>query len=186
MKLYIQYMVSLRCKMMVKSELDKLGIAYNYVELGEVFLKGMISNDLIQKLKVELKKSGLVLMDDAKSILIEKVVNLIVEMVHYTDEVPKLNFSNFLSEKLKIDYHKIAELFSKTKGITIEHFIKIHKVERIKELIIYDELNLSEISFKMHYSSLAHMSTQFKHVTGLSPTKFKNLITRKRQNFEDL
>jgi len=186
MKLYIQNMVSLRCKMLVKSELEKLRLRYNYVELGEVGLLKPITEIKKQKLKVALHKSGLELMDDAKTILIEKIINIIVEMVHYTDELPKEKFSVFLEKKLGLNYHKVSELFTKTKGVTIEHFIKIHKIERVKELIIYDELNLTEISYLMHYSSVAHLSTQFKQVTGLTPTSFKNLAKRKRNNLEDL
>ncbi|MFD2036777.1 helix-turn-helix domain-containing protein [Belliella marina] len=186
MKIFIQYMVSLRCKLLVKSELEKLKIKYKSVELGEVLLYKNITVAKREKLKKELHKSGLELMDDKKAMLIEKITNVIVEMVHYSDELPKVNFSVFLSEKLGIEYHKLAETFSKTKGITIEHFIIIHKVERIKELIIYDELNLTEISYLMHYNSISHLSKQFKQVTGLTPTFFKSLTKRQRFNLEDL
>lgn len=179
-------MVSLRCKMLVKSELDKLGIAYTYVELGEVNLLNPISESVKMILKKELHKSGLKLIHDKTAVLIEKIINIIVEMVHYSDEIPNVNFSTFLSEKLGKDYHKMAEIFSKTKGVTIEHFIIIHKVERIKELIIYDDLNLTEIAFKMHYSSVAHLSKQFKQITGLTPSFFKSLSKRVRTNLEDL
>ena len=186
MKIFIQYMVSLRCKLMVKSELKKLNIKYKSVELGEVVLIKNLSEAKREKLKKGLRKSGLELMDDKRAMLIEKIINVIVEMVHYSDELPKVNFSVFLSEKLGLDYHKLAEIFSKTKGITIEHFIIIHKVERIKELIIYDELNLTEISYLMHYNSVSHLSRQFKQVTGLTPTFFKSLSRRERFNLEDL
>lgn len=186
MKLFIQNMVSLRCKMMVKSELEKLEIGYKSIELGEVALVKPITEDERFLLKEALHKSKLELMDDAKAMLIEKIINIVVEMVHYTDELPQVNFSEFLSEKLDQDYHKLAEVFSKTKGITIERFIILHKVERIKELIIYNELNLTEISYKSHYSSVAHLSNQFKQVTGLTPTFFKNLAKRRRTNLEDL
>lgn len=186
MKLFIQNMVSLRCKLLVKSELSKLGIPYRYVELGEVQLQNAIDDKLKLKLKAELHKSGLELIEDKKAVLIEKIINIVVEMVHYSEELPNIKFSKFLSDKLNIDYHKAAELFSKTKGITIEHFIILHKIERIKELIIYDELNLTEISYKMHYSSVAHLSKQFKQITGLTPSFFKSLAKRKRNNLEDL
>jgi len=186
MKLFIQNMVSLRCKMMVKSELDNLNLDYRSIELGEVMLKQPISEAERFLLKEALHKSKLELMDDTKAMLIEKIINIIVEMVHYTDELPQVNFSEFLSEKLEQDYHKLAEVFSKTKGITIERFIILHKVERIKELIIYNELNLTEISYKLHYSSVAHLSNQFKQVTGLTPTFFKNLAKRRRTNLEDI
>ena len=171
---------------MVKSELEKLGLAYKSVELGEVQLTEPLSEANRQKLKTELHKSGLEVMDDKKAMLIEKIINIIVEMVHYSDELPQVNFSAFLHEKMKLDYHKMAEIFSKTKGVTIEHFIILHKVERIKELIIYDELNITEIAYKLHYSSVAHLSHQFKQVTGLTPTFFKALSNRKRNNLEDL
>ena len=186
MKIFIQNMVSLRCKLMVKSELEKLGLVYQSVELGEVQLANPIPEGVRQTLKTELHKSGLELMDDKKAMLIEKIINIVVEMVHYSDELPKVNFSSLLSDKLVLDYHRLAEIFSKTKGITIERFIILHKVERIKELIIYDELSLTEIAFKMHYSSVAHLSNQFKQVTGLTPTFFKLLAKRDRKNLEDL
>lgn len=179
-------MVSLRCKMLVKSELNKLGIAYTYVELGEVNLLNPISESVKLILKAELHKSGLELIHDKTAVLIEKIINIVVEMVHYSDEIPNVNFSTFLSEKMGKDYHKMAEIFSKTKGVTIEHFIIIHKVEKIKELIIYDDLNLTEIAFKMHYSSVAHLSKQFKQITGLTPSFFKSLSKRVRTNLEDL
>ncbi|MFT7002129.1 MAG: hypothetical protein ACI9V1_003062 [Spirosomataceae bacterium] len=186
MKLFIQNMVSLRCKLLVKSELEKLHIPFKSIQLGEVVLFKPLSASLKKRLKVVLHKSGLKLMRNKKAILIEGIVNLIVEMVHYSDEVPHVNFSTYLSNVMQQDYHKMAEVFSKTKGITIEHFIILHKIERVKELIIYDELNLTEISFKMNYSSVAHLSRQFKQVTGLTPTLFKNLSVRNRTNLEDL
>lgn len=186
MKLFIQNMVSLRCKMMVKSEMNKLDLLYSSVELGEVQLIHPISQDNRENLKRELHKSGLELMDDSKAMLIEKIINIIVEMVHYSEDEPRENFSEFLSEKLGQDYRKLATVFSKTKGVTIERFIILHKIERIKELIIYDELNLTEISYKLHYSSVAHLSAQFKQVTGLTPTTFKNMLKRQRFNLEDL
>jgi AraC-like DNA-binding protein len=186
MKIYIQHMVSLRCKMKVRSELEKLGIAYASIELGEVHLVQPLSDSNRQKLQSELHATGLELLQDEKAILIEKIINLVVETVHYSDGLPEINFSFLLSEKLHKNYHYLADIFSKTKGITIEHFIILHKVERVKELIIYDKLNLTEISYKMHYSSVAHLSKQFKKVTGLTPTFFKSLSHQKRINLEDL
>jgi AraC-like DNA-binding protein len=138
------------------------------------------------RLKEELHKSGLELMDDKKAMIIEKIINTIVEMVHYSEEKPKQNFSTLISEKLKVDYAKLSELFSRTRGLTIERFIILHKIERVKELIVYDELSLSEIAFKMHYSSVAHLSNQFKLITGLTPTHFKKLTKRRRINLEDV
>lgn len=186
MKIFIQNMVSLRCKMMVKSELEKLGVFYKSVELGEVRLVEPLSENNRHLLKIALHKSGLELMDDKKAVMIEKIVNIIIESIHYSDELPTSNFSCFLQEKMQLDYHKMAETFSRTKGVTIEHFIILQKVERIKELIIYDELNLTEISYKLHYSSVAHLSRQFKQITGLTPTFFKSLSFSERTNLKDL
>lgn len=186
MKLFIQNMVSLRCKMLVRSELDKLGIRYKSIELGEVNLEEPILKPMRKRLQLQLHKSGLELMYDKNAILIEKIITIIIEMVHYSDEFPNVTFSTFLSEKIGHDYHKMSEIFSKTKGITIEHFIILHKVEKIKELIIYDDLNLTEISYKLHYSSVAHLSRQFKQATGLTPSRFKSLTKRERKNLEDL
>ena len=179
-------MVSLRCKMMVKSELQKLGLKYIHVELGEVELIGKLSVKKHDKLKAALHKSGLELMDDKKAMLVEKIKNVIVEMVHYSNEPLKTNFSDYLSEKLKQDYTQMSNVFSQTKGITTEHYITLHKIEKVKELLIYDELKLSEIAWKMHYSSVAHLCTQFKRVTGLTPTFFKSMKHRRRTSLENL
>ncbi|HTN36938.1 MAG TPA: AraC family transcriptional regulator, partial [Arachidicoccus sp.] len=125
-------------------------------------------------------------LDDKKSVLIEKIKNLIIEMVHYTDELPEVNYSEFISEKLGYDYTYLANVFSEVKGTTIQHFIIMHKIERVKELLLYEELNLTEIAFKMHYSSVAHLSSQFKKVTGLTPTFFKKLKDKRRKMLEDV
>ena len=186
MKLFIKYMVSIRCKMLVKEELKTLGLHFVNVDLGEVEIMEDITQQQRDQLKVALHKSGLELMEDKKSILIEKIQNAIIEMVHYTDELPKINFSDYLSEKLDHDYTYMANLFSETKGVTIEHFIILHKIERVKELIIYDELNLSEIAWKLHYSSVAHLSHQFKKITGLTPSFFKSLKHKKRSTLENV
>lgn len=186
-KIYIKYMVSLRCKLVVKSALDKLGLTYGVVELGEVQVKENITSAQRAQLKAILAKSGLELMDDKKAMLIEKVKNIIVEMVHYSEEGPHLNFSDILAEKLNYDYTYLADLFSQATGITIEHYIIAHKIERVKELLLYDELNLTEISYKLNYSSVAHLSNQFKKVTGLTPSYFKQLKLHKtRISLEDI
>jgi len=179
MKLFIKYMVSLRCKMVVKSELDKLGLHYLRVELGEVNIMEDITPEQHDQLKAGLLKSGLELMDDKKAILIERIKNLIVEMVHYAEDRPKTNFSDFLSEKLDYDYTYLANLFSEVTGITIEHYIIAHKIERVKELLLYNELTLTEISYMLNYSSVAHLSNQFKKVTGLTPSFFRQLKHKK-------
>lgn len=186
MKIYIKYMVSIRCKMIVKSELEKLGLHYKNIELGEVEILDDITPEIKEKLRISLSKSGLELMDDKKSILIEKVKNVIVELVHYTEENLKVNFSEYLSKKLNYDYTYLSNLFTEVQGTTIEKYIIYHKIERVKELIVYDELNLSEIAWKMHYSSVAHLSNQFKKVTGLTPSHFKKLKEKKRTNLENI
>lgn len=186
MKLYIKYMVSIRCKMMVKEELKKLGLHYVTVDLGEVDILEAITQEQREQLKIALLKSGLEVMDDKNAMLIEKIKNVIVEMIHYTDELPKVNFSDFLSEKLDYNYTYLANLFSETEGRTIEHFIILNKIERVKELIIYDELNLTEIAWKLHYSSVAHLSNQFKKITGLTPSFFKTLKHKKRITLENV
>jgi AraC-like DNA-binding protein len=179
-------MVSLRCKMVVKEELRRLGINYLNITLGQVELFEKITPLQQEQFRDALKLSGLELMDDKKSVLIEKIKDVIIEMVHYEEELPKVNFSEYLSEKLDYNYTYLANLFSETEGITIEHYIIIHKIERVKELIIYDELNLTEIAWKLHYSSVAHLSHQFKKVTGLTPSFFKSLKDKKRNNLENL
>jgi len=186
MKIFIKNMVSLRCKLLVKSELEKLGIAYKHVELGEADLEALLSNEQQQTLKAVLAKSGLELMDDKKAMLVEKVKEVIIEMVHYADEFPETHFSDFLSKKLKHNYKYLSNLFSEVKGTTIEHFIIIHKIEKVKELIIYDELSLTEIAYKMNYSSVAHLSNQFKKVTGLTPTFFRKMKNYRRSSLLDM
>ena len=179
-------MVSIRCKMIVKAELKKLGLHYVNVELAVVDVLEDISDEQRAKFKIALHKSGLELMDDKKAMLIERIKNLIIEMIHYADEFPKVKFSNYLSEKLEYDYTYLANLFSETEGKTIEHFIILHKIERVKELLLYDELNLTQISYKLHYSSVAHLSNQFKKVTGLTPSHFKKLKDKKRIPIEEI
>jgi AraC-like DNA-binding protein len=186
LKLYIKYMVSSRCKMVVKEALTKHGFHFTPVELGKVEIMEDISETERILLKEELLKSGLELMDDKRAMLIEKIKNVIVEMIHHSDEVIKVNFSNFLSEKLKYDYTYLANLFSEVQGTTIEQFVIFHKIERIKELIIYDELNITEIANKMNYSSVSHLSNQFKKVTGLTPSHFKQLKEKRRSPLEDI
>lgn len=180
MKLYVKNMVSTRCKMMVKDELKKLGLHYIVVDLGGVEISESLSSHQFEEFKVALLRSGLELMDDKKSMLIERIKNVIVELVHHSDEQLKTNFSNYLSDKLQYDYTYLANLFSEVEGITIEKFLISHKIEKVKELIVYDELNLTEIASKLHYSSVAHLSNQFKKVTGLTPSHFKQLKDKRR------
>jgi len=179
-------MVSLRCKLVVKDELEKLGLHYTSIELGSIEIKENITNNQLQELKKNLAAVGLELMDDKKKILIDKIKKVIIEMIHYSDELPKVNYSDYISEKLGYDYTYLSNLFSEVKGITIQHFIINHKIEKAKELILYDELNLTEISYKLHYSSVAHLSNQFKKVTGHSPSFYKKLGKRRKSNLENL
>jgi AraC-like DNA-binding protein len=186
MKLYIKYMVSLRCKLIVKEALDKLGLHDTALDLGLVEILEEINPEQRQLLKATLGRSGLELLDDKKSILIDKIKTVIIEMIHYSDELPAVNYSDYLSEKLDYDYTYLSNIFSEVKGITIQHFIIMHKIEKVKELLLYDEMNLSEISYKLHYSSVSHLSNQFKKITGLSPSFFKKLRQKRTANLEDL
>jgi len=179
-------MVSNRCKIAVKEELNKLGLHFIIVDLGEIDIMENITAEQREKLKNGLLASGLELMDDKKAVLIEKIKNVIIEMVHYTDELPKVNYSDYISEKLNHDYTYLSNIFSAVKGITIQQFIIVHKIERVKELLLYNELNLTEISYKMHYSSVAHLSNQFKKVTGFSPSHFQRLKEKRRTPIEEI
>ncbi len=179
-------MVCIRCQMVVKAELEKLGLPYIYVKIGEANIIGDVKPEQLKNLKVDLKKAGLVLMDNKKSVLVERIKSAIIELVHYTEDQIKVNLSDYLSEQLNYDYTYLSNLFSEVKGITIEKFYLTHKIERVKELIVYDELNLSEIAYKMHYSSVAHLSNQFKKFTGLTPTHFKMLKNKRRETLEDV
>ncbi|MDT8416050.1 MAG: helix-turn-helix domain-containing protein [Flavobacteriaceae bacterium] len=179
-------MVSNRCKMAVKAELKKLGLHFVVVDLGEVDIMESITDGQRDLLRKALHRCGLELMDDRKAMLVEKIKNVIIELVHHSGETIKVNFSDYLSEKLNHDYTYLANLFSEVQGVTIEHFLIDHKIERIKELIIYDELNITEIAWKMNYSSVAHLSNQFKKMTGLSPSHFKQLKDKRRTPIEDI
>ena len=179
-------MVSLRCKMVVKQELKKLGLNYVVVDLGMVEILEEITQEQRKRLRENLLHSGLELLDNKKSILIEKIKQVIVEMIHYSEEMPALNYSDHIAQKLNYDYTYLANIFSEVKGITIQQFIILHKIERVKELLLYNELTLTEIAFQMHYSSVAHLSNQFKKVTGLSPSYFKSLREKRNSNLENM
>jgi len=186
MKLLIKNMVSLRCKLIVKSELEKMRLHFTVVELGEVEIMENLSGEQQKQLKTSLLSFGLELLEDKKSMLIERIKTIIIEMIHYTDDPPLLNFSAYLSEKLNYDYNYLSNLFSEVKGTTIEHFIIAHKIERAKELLIYNQLTLTEIAEKLHYSNVAHLSNQFKKVTGLTPTFFKKMKHKRLTALENL
>lgn len=179
-------MVSTSCKNATRDALKEMGLHFIIVELGEVELMETLTAYQRDELKIKLLESGLELMDDKRSVLIERIKNVIIQMIHYSDEPLLINFSDYLSEKLQLDYTYMSNLFSEVQGTTIEQYIISNKIERIKELIIYNELNITEIAWKMHYSSVAHLSNQFKKVTGLSPTHFKQLKDRTRKPIEEL
>ena len=186
MILHIKNMVSNSCKLIVKSELEKLGWHYIKVALGEVEIKECLSPEEQNLLNVELKKWGFVLMDDKKNILIEKIKISIIEMVYYSEEKLKVNLSDFLSEKLDYNYNYLAGVFSESQGINIEQFYLTCKIERIKELLTYNEFTIGEIADKLHYSNVAHLSNQFKKMTGLTPSQYKNLRHKRRKPLENV
>ena len=172
--------------MVVKAAAEELKIPYSSVELGFIEVNDKLSESVLEKFRIKLLKSGLEVLDDKRSILIEKIKNVIIEMIHYSDELPKVNFSNYLSEKLHYDYTYLSNLFTEVKGTTIQEYIIMHKIEKAKELIMYDEMSLAEIAYTLNYSSAAHFSTQFKKVTGLTPTYFKRLKKQRDEDLEDL
>lgn len=173
-------MVCIRCKMVVKNELEKLGLHYSFVELGEALIEEEATVEQLSELNEALLKNGLEILNDNRQILVEKIKTTIIELVHYTEDQIKVNLSNHLSDKLGYNYTYLANLFSELKGTTIEHYYLTHKIEKVKELLVYDELNLTEIAFKLHYSSVAHLSNQFRKMTGLTPSNFRNLRIKKR------
>lgn len=181
MTIYIQYMVSIRCKLVVKSVLQALGLKYNRVDLGEVELQEDLNVEQYAKLAKGLLKYGLTLIDDKKSILIEKIKHSVIERIHYSEEPLLINFSDYLSSKLHYNFNYLSKLFAEVKGITIEHYVIAHKIEKVKELLLYDELNLKEITHLLNYSSVAHLSAQFKKMTGLTPMQFKKMQQYKKR-----
>jgi AraC-like DNA-binding protein len=186
MKIYIQNMVCQRCKMVVKSELEKLGLHHTRVELGEVEVMEILSDEQRNRLNRGLKMAGLELMEDKRSMLVERIKIHIIELLDNQDEQIKTNLSDYLSEKLNHNYTYLANLFSEVKGTTIEQFYLNHKIEKVKELLVYDELNLTEIADKLHYSSVSHLSNQFKKMTGLTPSHFKDLKQKRHNILENV
>ena len=172
--------------MVVKAELDKLGLQYRSVDLGDVDIESDITPQQMESRKKSLLQSGLELLEDRRAVMIEKIKQVIIELVHYADEMPRIKTSVYISEKLNHDYTYLANLFSEATGTTIEHYLISHKIEKVKELLLYDMLNLTEISYKLNYSSVAHLSSQFKKVTGLTPSFFKKLKNRRRNVLESL
>lgn len=181
-KIHIKYMVSLRCIMVVKEELNKLGISYSSVNLGEVEFVGKITPAQKEAMRIKLAKIGLELLDDKRSILIDKIKNEIIKMIQHSESLPKINFSDFISKQLGYDYTYLSNIFSEVQGITIQQFIIFNKIEKVKELLFYNELSLTEISYLMDYSSVSHLSNQFKKVTGLTPSFFKHMKALRKKN----
>jgi AraC-like DNA-binding protein len=179
-------MVCSRCKMAVKEELLRLGFHPVVVELGEAEITEKLSQTELEQVNAGMLKYGLELMEDKKCVLIQKIKNIIVELVHYSEEPLVVNLSEYLHVRLEHNYTYLASLFSQVQGTTIEKYFILQKIERVKELLVYNELSLTEIAYLMHYSSLAHLSAQFKKVTGLTPSHFKQLREKRRKMLEDL
>ena len=186
MKIYIKHMVSNRCKMVVREELKKLGLHFIFVEFGEIEVMENITGEKTELLKIELQKSGLDLLDDNKTILIEGIKNTLSELIYTSDNSIKINYNKYLSTKFNLDIKYIKDLFIAAQGITLDQFILSQKIERIKEMIIYDELDILEISQKLNFSDVANLYYQFKLATGFSPYNFKQLKIKRRSVNEDV
>ncbi|WP_312334853.1 AraC family transcriptional regulator [Sphingobacterium sp.] len=184
--IFIKNMVCNRCIMVVQNELDKLGLEVKNIRLGEVTLEQEPTTEEKKKLEEALIPLGFQLIDDKKSRIIEKIKNAIIELVHHQDSEIKTNLSDVLSSKLHHDYNYLSNLFSEVEGTTIEKYFIAQKVEKVKELLVYDELSLSEIAFRLNYSSVAYLSNQFKKVTGLSPSHFKQIREDKRKSLDEV
>jgi AraC-like DNA-binding protein len=186
MVLFVKNMISLPCKLHVKEELRKMGLHAVNVELGLIEIRENLTAEQRNELQTRLRLVGLELIEDRKSIIIEKIKNVIIEMIHFSDDAPTVNYSDYISEKLKYDYTYLSNIFSEVKGMTIQQFIILNKIERVKSLLLFDELNLTEISYKLNYSSVAHLSNQFKKVTGHAPSSYKKNHERQSQFLENL
>lgn len=179
-------MVCNRCKTVVRSELENFGLKPLVVELGDVQIAEMLDKPELDRLNNQLQQHGFEIIDDRKSRMIEKIKNLIIELVHSKDNVLKSNLSEYLAHEIGHDYSYISSLFSQQESITIEQFYILQKIERVKELLVYDEMNLNEIASLLNYSSASHLTKQFKKITGLTPTFFKQLKEQKRNPLDQL
>jgi AraC family transcriptional regulator len=186
MHLYIRNMVCDRCLMAVRQVLNDEGIEYRQLQLGEVELSATLSADQLDKLAVRLKSIGFELLDDKKSRIVEKIKSTIISIIHHSDEELNLKLSALLTDKLGMDYHYLTTLFSSVEGITIEKYTILQRIEKVKELMMYNEMTLSEIAFDMGYSSVQHLSQQFKKVTGLTPTQFRELKENTRKPLDSI
>lgn len=186
MKLYIKNMVCSRCKMVVKAQLENKGFHPLAVNLGEVEIEKELSKNELAELDTTLRLVGFELIDNKKSQTIEKIKNVIVTLVHHSDQDIHTTLSAFITTKLHQDYNYLSNLFSEIEGTTIEKYFISQRIEKVKELLVYDELTLSEIADKLGYSSVSYLSNQFKKVTGFTPSYFKLLKENKRRNIEEL
>lgn len=186
MKIYVKNMACESCKIVVREALKEMHVQPVKVELGEVETKTDLSQEQKKKLNSKIKKAGLELLEKKDGVLIEKIRKAIVDYVYHSDEKPGLKFSVLLAEKLKHNYTYLSNFFSEVEATTIEQYLISLKIERIKELIVLEEYSLSEIAHKLHYSSVAHLSSQFKKATGLTPTHFKKLKDKRRRTIQEL
>jgi AraC-like DNA-binding protein len=186
MPILYRFNAILRYKAGSTTLVKKIGLNWVSVDLGVIDVHEDITDEQRATLGKNLAKSGLELLDDNKSILIERIKNVIIELIHYPDELPTQNYSDYISEKLGYNYTYLSNIFSEVKGTTIQQFIILNKIERVKELLLYDELNLTEISYRLHYSSVAHLTNKFKKITGLTPSYFKKLRKARLNNLEHL
>jgi len=186
MKIYIKHMVSNRCKMVVREELQKLGLHFIFIEQGEIEVMETLSDEKSELLKIELFKSGLELLDDKNAILIDSIKNTLIDLIYNSDDSLKMNFQEYLTQKFNIDYKSMSAIFLEVHGMKIEQFIMNHTIERIKELIIYEDLDILEIAQKLHFSNVAKLHVQFKKATGFSPYNFKQLKIKRRKVIEGI
>lgn len=186
--LYIKNMVCGRCIKVVKEEFEKLGIGIKNISLGEVETYNLIDKETLKKVKNALEENGFELIENRKAKIIEKIKSLIISTLYQDEEfqISNKNFSKLIEEEIGLDYHYLSSLFSSLESITIEQYIILQKIERAKELLKYGELTLSEIAYKLGYSSVQHLSNQFKKVTGLSASDFKKITTNMRKPIDKL
>lgn len=187
MKLFIKNMVCNRCVMVVRNELENMGLKPVHVTLGEAEIKNDLKPDQKETLRHNLAALGFELLDDKNAKLVEKIKNAIIEIIHYGEDLDnRIKFSKQIEQKVGVDYHQLSTLFSDTEGTTIEKYIILQRIEKVKELLVYNELSLSEIAFKTGYSSVQHLSTQFKKITGLTPSHFKEIKENKRKPLDEV
>ena len=186
LRLYIKNMVCPRCVMTVRQIFEQLGMPYTNIKLGEVTLTQPLDSQQLAQLSKALEAVGFSLIDDRKSRMIEQIKKLIIQQIHHSSEALNITWADFIADHLNYDYKYLSTLFSSVEGITLEQYIIRQKIERIKELIVYDELTLSEIAFQLGYSSIAHLSSQFKKVTGMTPSQFKNTVERNRKPLDNV